>query len=70
MKNTVRVTLRLPVSLHKRMAEIADSEGMSLNQTIVLNLSNCLQCYSIVPHTGRDRQFTNTCDHCHSELTK
>lgn len=55
MSNAVRVTLRLPQSLHKQMVALAKKEGTSLNQAIVLNLSSCLRCYSIEPHTGRDR---------------
>lgn len=54
-KDAVRVTLRLPRSLHAQLAAIAEREGVSLNSAIVLNLSNCLQCYSLIPHTGRDR---------------
>lgn len=54
-KDAVRVTLRLPKSLHAQLEAVAQREGVSLNSAIVLNLTNCLQCYSLIPHTGRDR---------------
>jgi hypothetical protein len=60
MSKAERITLRLPVSLHARLVALAEKEGVSLNQYIVLNLSNCLQCYSIEPHTGRDRAEKET----------
>lgn len=60
MSNPRRITLRLPFSIHAKLVALADKEGVSLNQYIVLNLSNCLQCYSIEPHTGRDRAAQET----------
>lgn len=45
-----RLTLRLPESLHRRLAETADREGVSLNQYLVYLLARgSASAYSVRP---------------------
>jgi uncharacterized protein (DUF1778 family) len=57
--NMSRLTLRLPETLHQQLTELADGEGVSLNQYIVYALTRqatLAYTVQVIPETEVERQ--------------
>jgi len=54
-----RMTVRLPESLHRRLAEQAESEGVSLNHYVVYSLTPTVTAADLGAQRARFEQLTH-----------